>query len=483
MTPARPPASSDPSATTLLSEVEVNGRRVDVLLSGGTVRRVEPAGATRARGWGTTVDHRIDGAGGALLPGLHDHHVHLMSWAASIASVDCAGPEVRSFDELSAALLAAPTGSIRGVGYHEAVAGPLDRWLLDRVSQERPIRVQHASGGLWMLNSAALRLLPPSIRTHPDAERDHAGRVNGRLWRLDDILSSGGSPDLSAVATELRTTGVTGVTDATPDADGSRTAALVAAARRADLPTRVVLLGPADAPHGVPDGLPDGWSLGPRKILLHDHDLPPLDELSARIAATHRTGRAVAVHCVTRESLLLTIAALDDVGALAGDRIEHAAVVPPEARAGLRRHRLTVVTQPAMLADRGDRYLAEVAEDDVELLYPFRSLLAAGVAVAGSSDAPFGPADPWSVMCAARDRRTRRGVVLVPSERVATREALAGYLRDGADPGGLERRVAPGAPADLTLLHTPLAPALDRPSRDLVRCVWHQHAPRPSLSN
>lgn len=101
----------------------------------------------------------------------------------------------------------------------------------------------------------------------------------------------------------------------------------------------------------------------------------------ATISASHAAGRPVAVHCVTRESLLLTLAALDVCGVLRGDRIEHTAVVPVEVRAELARAGVRVVTQPSFIARRGDDYLARVDPDDVDLLYPYASLLAAGGAV------------------------------------------------------------------------------------------------------
>ena len=63
----------------------------------------------------------VDAAGGALLPGLHDHHVHLMAMAAARDSVDVGTAGL-------AALRTAPGDDwVRAVGYHESIAGPLDR--------------------------------------------------------------------------------------------------------------------------------------------------------------------------------------------------------------------------------------------------------------------------------------------------------------------------------------------------------------------
>ena len=71
-------------------------------------------------------------------------------------------------------------------------------------------------------------------------------------------------------------------------------------------------------------------------------------------ASAHAAGRPVAVHCVTRVQLVLTLAALDAAGRLPGDRIEHGAVIPAESLPDLRG--LTVVTQPHFVAERGEQY-------------------------------------------------------------------------------------------------------------------------------
>ena len=76
----------------------------------------------------------IDARAGALLPGLHDHHIHLAALAAARASVRCGPPDVGSADQLAAILARPGRGWLRGIGYHESVAGMLDRAVLDRWS-------------------------------------------------------------------------------------------------------------------------------------------------------------------------------------------------------------------------------------------------------------------------------------------------------------------------------------------------------------
>lgn len=457
-----------------IRDVEVDGRRTEVEVADGVVRQVG-AGLRLEQ----PPDEVVDGAGGALLPGLHDHHLHLLSLAAERSSVRCGPPSVGSAEELAAALQAAgaaagPGGWVRGTGYHESVAGELDRHRLDVLGGDRPVRVQHRSGALWMLSSRAVDLLGPRLPDTPDVERDPAGRPTGRLWRLDRLLRDlgpGPAPSLHGVDEELTSLGITGVTDATPDLDEATTALLEASSSSGVLRARVHLLGAVREPRTP------RFSLGPVKLLLHDHDLPDLDTLVDRVFAARGDGRAVAVHVVTRTSLALTLAALEVTGTVPGDRLEHAAVVPPELAAELARRGLAVVTQPGFLRTRGETYRAEVDPDDLPCLYPYAGLLRAGVSVAASSDAPFGELDPWRVVADAAARATEAGHVLGLEEGVDTAVALGSYLSAPEAPGGPPRRVRPGAPADLCLLTEPLHRVLADPRRDLVRRTFHGSPP------
>jgi predicted amidohydrolase YtcJ len=448
----------------LLREVDLgDGSPTDVRLRGGWI--VEHSAGLAAAG-----DAVIDAGGGALLPGLHDHHLHLRSMAAALRSARCGPPAVRDAASLAEALRHAARrghGWVRGTGYHESVAGPLDRWMLDGIVADRPVRVQHRSGGLWIVNSAGADRLRLDDSGKRGIERDETGVVTGRLWRLDDWMRDriGTEPlDLGTVGSLLASFGVTGVTDATPDLDRRTLAELAAATVDGRLPLDILALG---APAGASSE--SRVRPGPAKLLLPDHDLPPLHEVVAWMRGSRSAGRAVAVHCVTRVALVLALAAFDEVGPIAGDRIEHGAVIPPGLRAMVRERGLRVITQPVFVADRGDDYLAEVDADDVPHLYPYASLLAIGVRTAPSTDAPFGDPDPWRTLVAARDRRTPSGRTLGSGERVAVVTALAGLLSPLDDPGGVPRRVEVGASADLCLLHEPLEAALAEPSADLVR--------------
>lgn len=385
----------------------------------------------------------------ALIPGLHDHHMHLLSLAAQFSSVKCGPPEVNNVDEFVAALESVSgDGWIRGVGYHESVAGDLDRRKLDRVCRGRPVRIQHRSGRLWILNTQAL------IELGLDAEGD------GQMYRLDDALRelfpSQGSlqNDVSAACDHLVSMGVTGITDATPFND-EETRGLFR-----DLlgnRIRVFLMGN------------EQLNLGPLKLLIDDYDLPPIASFERRIAAAHENARPVAIHCVSRTELVFALSALQTVGTIPGDRIEHAFVVEDDTLDMLRSLDLTIVTQPNFILDRGDQYVQSLAEEELASLFRLRSLIDAGLDVGGGTDAPFGSFDPWLAMDAAVSRITYGGRTIGKSEAINPDRALALFTTRPEAPGGPSRSVSAGELADLCLLNQPWVGASEKLSKGCVR--------------
>ncbi|BBX19227.1 amidohydrolase [Mycolicibacterium duvalii] len=361
-----------------------------------------------------------DAAGGTVIPGLHDHHLHVRAAAAAAASVRVGPEDVADAGHLGRVLVTrAPDrdGWVRAVGYHEAAAGPLDRSVLDALCPTVPVRIQHRSGVQWFVNSAGLARL--GLAGHPDGVLSSADpRWSAALQRAQ--------LDVTAFGELLSSFGVTGITDATPDLDD---AGLVGELRQSL------------------------WVLAPGKRILHD-DALDLDELTGWIAERHAGDIPVALHCVTAAQLVVALEALRCAGRHRFDRIEHAAVVPDGSMALLAAGGATVVTQPNFVAERGDEYLTDVPEAEHHELWRVASLRRAGVAVALSTDAPFGRPDPWAAMRAAVYRRTPSGAVLGAAERISPADALTLFTGEPQRPA-VPRTVTVGAAADLCLLSTP----------------------------
>ncbi len=379
----------------------------------------------------------LDAGGGTVLPGLHDHHVHVRSAASALDSFSVGPPGVSTKAQLAQMLSNAtpgPDGWIRAVGYHESVAGELDRTALDAVVPDIPVRIQHRSGALWILNSAALGRV--GLAEHPD------GRLRSADRGWSDALQRR-ETDLAELSRRITATGVTGVTDATPDLGADDMVSLIVSHRRGEFRPRLRFLSPG-------------------KKILQDDRLD-LDGLTDWMTENHNADRPVAVHCVTAAQLVVTIAALRAAGSHPLDRIEHASVVPDENLADLadlaELGGLTVVTQPNFVAERGDQYLADIPAAEHGQLWRVASLLKAAVPVALSTDMPFGHGDPWTAMRAAVHRTTLSGAVLNADECVSARTALTMFLGRSDQPGRA-RTVDPGQPGDLCVLTEPPETAL-----------------------
>jgi len=400
----------------LIRNVEVYGEIRDVRTNGRIITDIAPHLEGIAD---------IDGNGGALLPGLHDHHIHLNATAAAMNSVRCGPPEVKSEDELIAALNKLGDGWLRGVGYHHSVAGEISRDWLDTNGPDRPIRIQHRSGRLWILNSRAME------------ELEITKPKDGRLYDSDHLIKRAGFPDLGPLIKKLKSWGITGVTEVTPSNGTSEFENYLEQASG----LKLSIMGRAEL-----TGL-NHPNRGHLKLHYHDHDLPALADLAKEIGDAHDGGRPVAAHCVTRAELMMTLAAIEEAGPIKGDRIEHAAIADETAVEWMQKLGVIVVTQPNFIAERVGAYMEDVPKIDHLHLWRLKSLADAGLPLAAGSDAPFGDPNPWKAMAAAVNRPPG-----FEHEAITPEEALALYTKPADDAGGRPRRVAVGEPVDLILL-------------------------------
>ncbi|MCW1431187.1 amidohydrolase family protein [Novosphingobium sp. JCM 18896] len=439
-------------ARMLIRNAEVWGHgRADLRLSDDRIAEIGGLAPTP----GETV---IDARGGALLPGLHDHHIHLAGLAVRAASVPCGPPEVNDAGELTAQLRRPGSRWIRGIGYHESVMGLPDRHELDTLVADRPLRLQHRSGRLWLFNSLGLETVLASAEAPAGLDRAKGHLFDEDAWLQTALAST--PPDFAAVSAELAGFGVTGMTDMSPRNDPVIARHFARQRETGSLRQHALLAGTLG-----------NWTRGPAKLHLHEAQFPDFDETQAFIAAAHDQQRGVAVHCVSEIELVFALAAIEAAGAVPGDRIEHASVASPELVARMAALGLSVCVQPHFVAERGDRYLADVEPRHHGDLYRLRSLVEAGIPLAGGSDAPFVSADPWQAMTAAVSRRTRDGQVIGAGEALTPEEALTLYFADPLDLTR-RRRIVPGEPADLCLLDRPWAAVRENLSAELVRATF-----------
>ncbi|MFA7553839.1 MAG: amidohydrolase family protein [Spongiibacteraceae bacterium] len=429
-----------------LFDLRITDDRIDALAA-----HLEPKGD----------DKIIEAQGKVLLPGLHDHHLHLFAAAAARASIHCGPPAVRDEQTLRNVLEQyANLGDdwLRGVGFHDNVCPTLDRYWLDDVCPNRPLRIQHRSGMLWVLNSRALSELYNVAGEELPAgvELDRHGKLTGRFINLDAWLGQRiprAWPSLKGLSADYARFGITSVTDTGVSNGIDVWNALSSASKRGEILQRVLVMGSEDL-HSIQPEYPERIDLGPLKLYLRETDLPDIELLAQRMRTAHTQGRSVAIHCVTLVELHVALAALADAGVRHGDRIEHCAIADDYALQRLAELGITVVTQPHFIAERGDQYLCDVDVVDIPLLYRGHGFLRNGVQLAGSSDAPYGSIDPWASMRAAVERRSAKGVIMKADECLSPAQAIALYGGSAHEPAAGLRELAVGQLADLCLLDT-----------------------------
>ena len=397
----------------------------------------------------------IDAKGNLLIPGLHDHHTHLIAYAASMISINCGLPGVQSEAGLKSALRAQPGNHwLRGTGYHESVLEHLDRQWLDTWAPNRPIRIQHRSGRLWILNSLGMEMIAHAALSLAPHEQVQLTSRDGRLYDVDELLgklTKFDVPPVRMACQQLAAFGVTGINDMTPSNNPETWKWFSELQVSQDLLQKVRMSG---RPELFGCEQTPRLSVGETKIHLHDSSLPDLDDFISTIKKSHQQQRNVAVHCVTEVELVYTLSAFRSASTLTGDRIEHASVIPPALLAQLYELRLTVITQPNFVHERGDAYLKDIPMNEHAFLYRTNSLMRAGVPTAFGTDLPFGHPDPWAAMDAAIKRTTLSGNQLNEAECITPESALNGFLGELASPSSI-RNIKPGAPADYCLLDVP----------------------------
>lgn len=409
-----------------------------------------------------------DASGKLVLPGLIDHHIHLLATAAKIDSIDLAG--LTSEAEIIAALRAgsanlAPHRMVRAIGFDERALELPDRGDLDRWLPQRPLKVQDRTGALWLLNGLAIGCLGDG--PFPDCvESDRSGNPTGRIWRGDAWLRTRfetDPPPVVELGRQLTAFGITGVTDTSPSNGPDEAALFEELIASGELPQHLQLMGNETLP------VSSNFHRGPLKLHCDERDLPPLSDVASRIRVAREQKRNVAAHCVTEAELSFFIAALDEAGgAQPGDRVEHGSVVSAPMIDEIAARSLTVVTQPAFIHDRGDRYIEQLDGDDLDSLYRLKSLLAAGIPLAAGSDGPYGSVDPWLALKAAKDRKTASGKIVNPAEGLQIETALSLYLLPFDMKHTVCRKVESGALADFCIVDGAFRDVVEEPDGERV---------------
>jgi len=448
---------------------------------------------------------RVDLGGGVVVPGFHDAHMHPSMTAEDLLHVDLSAERVRSPDQLWASLAeqaarVPPGGWVRASRYdHVKTTGgvPIDRQDLDRVAVGHPALVVQVAGHWAVASSAALAAAGIDDDTVPPPGgsygRDAAGHLNGVVYEraMDPVLAAMPATSLDdrlrglAMALELfHAAGLTSVGDTLVDAGGLEL--FQEAERRGQLGMRVnMLLVHERFGHLRQLGLRTGigsqrlrlagvkafvdGAIAGRTCLLEepfegsdDHGMQTTstEELHALVLDVHRSGSRLGVHANGDRAIALLLDAFEAAERQAprGDahhRIEHCTVITPEIVRRMRRLGLVAVPFGSYVAYHGAKLVDWYGQQRLERMFAHRTLLDAGITVAGSSDYPCGPFEPLLAMRSCVTRQSEDGRVLGASQRISPREALALYTTGAAaafGEDGVKGRLAPGYLADFAVL-------------------------------
>jgi predicted amidohydrolase YtcJ len=488
-----------------------------LLIEAGRVVAVGSAEeARRAAPTGTEV---TDLAGHLIVPGLIDAHLHLSRVSLARETLDVS--EFTSLAELTDGIRRRgeerPGQGVLAHGWRAEQFGPgvePVRSVLDNALADRAVVVYHSSGHAAAANSAALAAigLGPSTADPVGGRigRDREGEPNGILYEtalrfLDSIAGdwTNVGPDslhrtlrivtslgLTTVASMNVASGESGTLRALRD-EGRLAARVRLYVRREDLaavPRDLERAGDRSGRLSIAGfkGFTDGafgphtaWLTAPYADAPDSSGLPAANgpDLAEAVREASSLGLAPALHAIGDAAVLHALHLLRPATGRNGApaRLEHASLTPPEVLGALDEVRPALVVQPGFIWS--DHWLRErLGGERCRWAYAFRTLADRGHLLAGSSDAPYDPIDPWRGLRATVSRRDPLGRSANPEtgEALPIEEALRMYTVNGGralgepDLGHLE----PGAWADLLVLGTSDLPTAFSRGAASIRETW-----------
>ena len=195
----------------------------------------------------------------------------------------------------------------------------------------------------------------------------------------------------------------------------------------------------------------------------HDHNtgylLDEPEVYRERALGAYRAGWPLALHAIGDAAIDLALDLIEEAQDRYGRRdvpcrIEHFGIARPDQVERAGRLRVAVTPQAGFISAFGDQMADRVGRDRESWLYRGRSVIDAGIVLAGSSDLPVADNNLRRGMQAAIDRRTENDTVLGEAEAITPEEALRTHTEWAAratgqiaDKGTLER----GKLADFTV--------------------------------
>ena len=448
---------------------------------------------------------------GVVVPGFNDAHMHPSQVAEDVLHLDVSAAVASSnADVLSAVRREAertPPGEwIRATRYDDAKMPEgrvLTRFDLDGATREHPVLVVHVAGHWGVANSLALERGHLDDASHPppggDFGRDGNGHLNGILYERavfeyaypavagkPTVIPPTGLEDrvkgLQRALAMFHAAGLTSMGDAMVGPEDIRlyqeaerrgllTARinLLIAYQHFDAVKRLGLMSGFGSPrlrfNGV-KGFVDG-ALGGRTCLVehadpdwHGIQTTSTADLRDLVLSVHEAGSRLGIHANGDRAISLLLDQLETAQAASPrpdvhHRVEHCSIVTPEILARMRHLGAIAVPFGSYVHYHAGRLLEWYGPERCERMFAVRSMLDAGVAVAGSSDYPCGPYEPLLALQSCVTRQGWDGADIGLNQRISPPEALELYTTGAAfasDEQHVKGRLAPGYLADFVVL-------------------------------
>lgn len=456
------------------------------------------------------VEHIIDLHGKPVLPGFIDCHMHLLSYAQSLQSVNLRGCKSweECKDKLAERARNTPKGQwVRGAAFnHEdwTVQKLPDRHDLDEISTEHPIIIGRYCMHVSVVNTMALQLAGIDRDFVPDAENsveyDEDGEPNGILWENavtpvlnvipDKLATFEAKKDaIAEVIRDMNSYGLTGghpiqgkfcdakeYLDIYQDLD-----------KEGRLPIRLYVsfdeypvfgmktgFGNEKLKYGFYKIYSDG-SLGSRAAALFEpySDAPDTcgvsnysqEELNAMCQKAYDMDLQIAIHAIGDKGLDMALKAIEncyfkDPKSNCRFRLIHVMCTNEDLIARMKKLPVVLDIQPKFVSSNVTWSEARLGPERAKYSYPWRRLIDEGLILTGSSDSPVEPYNPFLGIYAVTTRQDLDGYPeegYHPEQRVTTYEAIEMYTKNAAFSTfeeALKGTIKAGKMADFIVLDT-----------------------------
>ena len=474
------------------------------------------------------ADEMIDGGGRTVLPGLIDAHGHISWHGRALSSVDLIGSSSEAEAASRVAQFAArpnSTGWLWGRGWNqehwESKEFPT-RHSIDAVGNDLAIVLNRIDGHAIWVSSKTLELAGID-RNMPDPEggqilRDENGDPTGVLVDtamalVFDIMPENDhnvlQQEIVIALNDLASVGLTSAHDAGIKSDEVR--AMIALREKEELPVRVYamldVLDPKNDEYlhqGILTDekammeirsvkiLADGAMGSNGAAMIEEyHDRPghrgmllmTEEELEHHMSRAMAHGFQVNVHAIGD---LANRVVLNHYEKMQSDslrrkqrhRIEHSQIIHPVDLERFMGLGVIASIQPTHATSDKDMVESRIGAERLEKgAYAWKSLLASGAHIAGGSDFPVEPINPFYGLHAAVTRQDRDNQPLdgwMPHEKLSRTEALALFTTGSAYAAHQENeigQISPGYWADFIILEEPY---FEVPEEDIWKIKVHK---------